>query len=493
MSFGAGLAGFANGLNSGLSTGQRLSQMVEEDKLAKVRAQGIAEAQAMQQAATPKVQDLGDQQNLTSNPQMSRDPNADTSVNTSLQQFQNNAQAQADGGPGSSPVAAPSVQDTNQLSDQPLASAAPGAKIADPQASPAFANGLPDVPRKRFNVDGQGFDTQDQADAAAKSKAPPLSDFYAKALVPRMKDALLAQGKVEEAERWEKFATDEKGRKYGETWLNAVKLANQQDYDGAASELMKLHPHFADGYDLVSAEAAKGPDGSSGFNMRVRGPDGTVKDMFQNSRTLVEMGAPQLSPINAFQMMEKRQTAVDTLAAKEAIDERNDKRTRDRMMDVTTQRGKDAQAKQDAEDKAREARAKAAQEARLAQAREGWTAAAKRDADRIASLGAYRKAVSPEERQAIVVSGLTKDPMFNMLSAEDKKQRVADTMALIPQPQPQQRGQTVQNPVSANPQQQGIPQAAGPAAPSVPSVAPPGKRAVQVYDPATNGVKTIYR
>lgn len=476
MSFGASMAGFASGLNGGLATGQRLNQLVEEDKIARVRAQGIAEAQAMQAAAAPKVQDNGDMQNLTSNPQMSRDPNAAPEpVNTSLQQFQNNAQAQGDGGPVGVPVAPPQVQDTNKLSSVPLASAAPSAQAEAPAPSP-FANGLPQVARKRFNVDGQEFDSKDEADAYAKGKTPPVSDFYAKTLVPKMKERLLAMGKIEEADRWEQYASSEKSRKYGETWLNAVKKAHMEDWDGAASELIKLHPEFADGYDLISAEKAKGDDGTTGFNMRVRAPDGTVKEMYQNSRTLVELGAPQLSPIEAFKKMDAKQTAADTLQAKEVIDQRNDARTADRQLANEKARDAAAEKRQQTKIDADKKRDEVNNTARMERAREGWSAAAKRDAAKIASEGQFRKAVSPEERQAIVVSGLAKDPMFGMLSPEEKKQRVADTMALIPSPKQA-------NPV-ADPKAQGLPTT---------SAVPAGKKAVPVFNPATGKVETVYR
>ena len=124
--FGVGLAGFVNGLSGGISLGRQLRQIMQDEQIAKVREQGIAEAKELQDKATPQIQDLGDQQNLTSNPQASMDPNAATPVNTDINKI--GLQPQADQSPDAvqtSPVAAPDVQDTSQLSDRPLASAAP--------------------------------------------------------------------------------------------------------------------------------------------------------------------------------------------------------------------------------------------------------------------------------------------------------------------------------------------------------------------------------
>jgi hypothetical protein len=480
MSYGAGLAGFVSGIAGGMQLGQMYKKADEEYQLAKVREQGIAEARAMQAAAAPKMQDLGDEQNLTANPQASRDPHAQPEpVNTSLAQFQNNVQAQQDGGPQTQPVAPPQMQDANRLSDQPLASAAPNAQVRDPEAAPAFANGLPQTPRKRFNVDGQGFDTADEAAAYVKKSTPDLSTFYDKTLVPRMRDKLLEMGRPDQAEAWEKYSETAQTKANAKTWLKALQLERLGDHMGSAEELFKLHPHYKDGYKVVSADAAKSPDGKQGYMMVIEGPDGEQQKIFQDAETITRLGLPALSPIEAFKKEQATLLQHDVMQAKEAIDLRNDTRTADRQMANTKQRDADAAEREKARLKAASEENDKKIKARLDQSREGWAAAATRDADKIASQGQYRKAVSPEERQAIVVSGLSKDPMFNMLSPEEKKQRVLDTMALIPQPK--KAAQTVPNP-GLDPRQQGIP-----------SAAPAGKKAVTVWDPTTNGVKTVYR
>jgi hypothetical protein len=481
--FGAGLAGLMAGIGNGITIGSKIRNGIDDYKIAKVREQGIAEAKAMQEAAAPKIKDLGDEQNLTSNPQASRDPNADMSVNTDIRRI--GLQTQSDASPDAmrtSPVSAPDVQDTSKLSNRPLASAAPGASLPDQDAAPAFANGLPAAPRKRFNVDGQGFDTQEEAAAYVKKQTPALHTFFKEALIPKMTEALIAQGKPEAAAAWQKYADEEQTRTNMATWGKAVRLAQFGDYTSSAQELMKLHPHFDDGYELVSAEPTKGADGSDGFTMTVKGPDGQTQKIYQDAKTITEVGLAQLSPIEMFNKRFQRQTQADTMAAKEAIDERNDGRT----LNGIKQRGKDAMAKQDAADKARkdrqdaEDKAKmerqdAANKARMDRAREGWAAAAQRDANRIAAQGQYKKSVSPQEREAIVITHLASDPMFNMLDADQKKQRVADTIALLPKPAAPQT--SVPNPM----QQQGTP------------AAPAGKRGVPVFNPATGKVDTVYR
>jgi hypothetical protein len=476
---GMSWGGFGAGLVQGLAVANRIGQEVDDARIARVRAQGMAEAKALQEKAAPKINDLGDQQNLTSNPQSSRDPSVDTPVNTDIRKI--GLQNQGDASPDAmrtSPVSAPDVQDTSTLSSRPLASAAPGASLPDPEAAPAFAGGLPQAPRKRFNVDGQGFDTQEEAAAYVKKQTPALHTFFKEALIPKMTEALIAQGKPEAAAAWQKYADEDQTRTNMATWGKAIRLAQFGDFTSSAQELMKLHPHFDDGYELVSAEPTKGADGSDGFTMTVKGEDGKEQKIYQDAKTITEVGLAQLSPIEMFNKRFQRQSQADMLAAREAMDERNDGRT----LAGIKQRGQDAMAKQgaadkarkdrqDAEDQAKLDRQDASNKAKMDRAREGWAAAAKRDAERIASQGQFKKPVSPQEREAMVVTHLASDPMFNMLTAEQKRQRVDDTLALLPKPAAAQ-------PTKPDSTQQG---------------APAGKRAVPVFNSATGKVDTVYR
>lgn len=490
-SFGAGLAGFANGFAGGMSIGRQLKQAVEEDKLAKVREQGIAEARAAQAAAAPKVQDNGDMQNLTDRPQMSRDPAADTSVNTDLGQVgaAQRQQPATDGGMQTYPVQPPQYQNADQLSDVPMSSMAPGAQPAPTEAP--FAKGLPQAPVKRFNVDGKGFDTQEDAAAYVKKSTPPLSSFFKDALIPKMTEALIAQGKPDQAAAWQKYADESDTQEHMKTWSKAIKLAQFGDFTSSAQELMKLHPHFDDGLELVKAEPTKGANGEDGFTMTVRDEDGKEQQVYHDAKTITEVGLSQLAPIEMFNKRFTRQNQAETLQAKEVIDARNDERTAKRIMDATKLReaGQNTRTDKKIEASADRQETKIDADKDRDKTRAGYKeeqiklAASERsklDAQRIAAQGQYRKAVSPEERQAIVVTSLSKDPMFSMMSADEKKQRVAETMALIPQSKPASTARTTPNPM-----EMGLPSSG--------ASAPKGKKAVNVYDPETKSVKTVYR
>lgn len=326
MAFGSSLAGFASGLNNGLQLGGRLNDLIQEDKLQRVREQGIAEAKAMQAKAMPQITDNGDMQNLTANPQHSMDPRAAQQPQPGAAALGLLQQNQAAG----IPQAAPAQQPMNDLSSVPQASQAPTQQPFE-SASP-MAGGVRLAAPKRFDVGGKQFDDKKAADAYAKSQAPAIEEFYSTTLVPRMTEALTTQGRLKEAEAWQKYAEDDKSKRNMATWGQAFQFAQIGDYNQAAQRLMKLHPDFDDGYELVSSKPTKGPDGSDGFTMKLRDEDGNEQEVFHDARTITEVGLQQLSPIEMFSQRFKRQTQADTLSAREAIDARNDRRTAERTI-----------------------------------------------------------------------------------------------------------------------------------------------------------------
>lgn len=424
-SFGAGLAGFANGLNNGLALGSRLSDLVQEDKLQKVREQGLAEALAMQAAAAPKVTDNGDMQNLTARPQQSVDPSAAQQPKPGSVALGLLQQNQAAG----LPVSAPEQQPVADLSATPQASQAP-VQQAFESASP-MAGGIQLAAPKRFDVGGKQFDDKKAADAYAKSQAPAIEEFYATTLVPRMTEALTGQGKIKEAAEWQKYAEDSKTKTAMRTWGEAFQFAQLGDYNQAAQRLMKLHPDFDDGYELVSSKPTKGPDGADGFTMKLRDEDGNEQEVFHDARTITEVGLSQLSPIEMFNKRFQRQTQADTLAAREAIDARNDRRTAERQSQGIGQRNDGAADRQEqklAYDREKLNRTEEGKDKRLERAA---VLRAENDAKKIASAGGYRKDASPAEQRRIVWQTLSKDDLFKLSTPEEQEERINSALQFI--------------------------------------------------------------
>lgn len=425
MSWGAGLAGFANGLVGGMALGNNIKRVQDEYKLQKVREQGIAEAQAMQASAAPQVVDNGDMQNLTSRPQQSVDTNAAQQPQPGSVALGLLQQNQAAG----LPMTAPTEHPIADLSGTPQASRAPAQQPFE-SASP-MASGIQLAQPKRFDVGGKQFDDKKAADAYAKSQAPAIEEFYATTLVPRMTEALISQGHPDQAAAWQKYADDDKTRRNMKTWGEAFQFAQLGDFNQSAQRLMKLHPDFDDGYELVSAKPTKGPDGSDGFTMKLRDEDGNEQEVFHDARTITEVGLSQLSPIEMFNKRFQRQTQVDTLAAREAIDARNDRRTADRQAQGIGQRNDAAADRQEKKIEADRDRDAARNDARTEQIRLQAQLRAENDAKKVKDTGGYRKDASPSEQRRIVWQTLSKDPLFTTASQEEQEERINSALQFI--------------------------------------------------------------
>ncbi len=485
-------AGFGAGFSNGLDTGDKMVSSIHDMQIRHVREAGMAEAKALQQQAAPKVTDNGDAENLTARPQASSDPGA-APVETRLPE--NRPDPAAPDAIVTAPVSASDVQDSTQLSNRPLSSApmagamVPAAEAqpaATASADPAAAKGFSLAQPKRFNVDGKEFDTAEQAAAHVKKSTPPLADFYKTTLIPKMAEAYIAQGKPEMAAAWQKYADDSDTQQHMKTYSKAVKLAQFGDYSGSAQELMKLHPHYQDGYDLVGAEATKGPDGSDGFTMTIKGPDGKEQQMFQNARTLTQLGLSQMSPDKMFEKQYDSQQKADI--AKIGANIQTKKITA--LTERETLRQDGANTRSDARIESADSRAEEARTARAAA--DDKKIAAKKDqidqtfqlrAKEIANGTAYRKAVSPEERQAIVVAGMAKDPLFQMKTPAEQKAAVEQVMSLIPQAKAKPAA-----PVAPAGPTGAVPNPFAPAAPAAPQQA-----GVPVFDPATGAIKFVSR
>lgn len=415
MGFGAGMAGFMNGLANGMSLARQYNEADKEYQIRKVREQGIAEAKAMQAAATPKVTDNGDMQNLTSRPQASADPalkapqQGDT-IEQALGQQQPNAPTE---------FARSIPPEQAPLSSTPMAS-------QDPKAAP-MAQGFTPAPVKRFTVGGKEVDTQAQASKIVQDETPDIETFYAKTLVPRMKEAYMAQGKPEQAEAWQKYADDTKTKGHMRDWATAFQYAQVGKYTEAAKSLMKLHPDFDDGLELVSSEATTGPDGQEGFTMVLRGEDGKEQKVYHDAKTITEMGLAQLSPVEMFNKRFALQQQADLLKARAVIDETNDLRTSKRQADGIA--GRAANKKSEMETKAEQdkKRDEAKEAAKMERLKESHRLRLTEIAERNVAKSGAKKSDSPEAVRKAAIGMASRDPMWATMDEGERKE-AADFM-----------------------------------------------------------------
>lgn len=461
--WGAGLNGLLAGINNGMVLGTQIRRGIDDYKIAQVREQGIAEAKALQAKATPQVQDNGDMQNLTANPQMSRDPNAQQDTMGALGVIPSLAQQQQQATPQPTEFARSIPPEEVPLSSMPQSSVNPGYQ---PEA-PAFSQGVPNLSRKRFSAGDKQFDTKDEADAYAKSQAPDLETFYAKTLVPRMKEQLIGMGRTEEAAKWEKYAEESTTKQHMKTWAKAFQYAQKGDYENSATQLMKLYPDYDDGFELVSSKKDIGPNGEEGFTMKVRDADGSESEVFHDAKTITEVGLSQLSPIEMFQQRIKRQTAAETLAAREAIDRRNDERTFKSRAELegTKEIGRNTRQETKIEaDEKREDRRDQRQERKedRTDQRQDKALAARVEADARKLKAAITKADSPDKVRAKALNIASRDPMFATMSQEEKEDYTNGMVNYIQSGSsdgeaPAKSGATASNPFDGGAKPKGVP------------------------------------
>lgn len=501
FNYGGGLAG---GFAQGLQIGQSINDMMKEDAVAKVRAQGIAEAKAMQAAQTPQVADQGDASNLSSVPQASPDPAA-TPVNTNLV-----------ASPAMAGVVAPTAPDADPnapLSSAPQASSDPNAAAAPDVATPVSAQGMLMAGRKRYMVVDQGFDDLASAQKHAASQAPDLYDIMRKTVVPKMQDMYMQQGDLDKAAALDKWAQDADGRDYMKKYSQAVMASQAGDWDKAVDIMHDLHKGFNDGFTISDKSDVKDANGNL-IGKKVtytNDATGETKSEVMDPKALVMMGLPGLSPDKAFEKTYASQTAADAAAAREAADNRNDARTAQRQAansaavsarDMTLQ---DKKFVQDKELKALESTNRIAEEAAKKQIDIGavgptYTAKLRAQVDAMRNEGkmseddiqgaiqtlvgadSTKKTTDPVERRMMLTTeALKADPRFGK-KTEDEKNQYIDALMRV-------GGGKLPN-VKIPRRTDGTPLAPAAAA-GVPQAAPVKTSGTPVWDPATN--KMVYR
>jgi hypothetical protein len=357
FSWGGFGAGLARGFEIGERMGDSIDRTIKQKKLNDIRTQGIAEANAMREkainesvrengieAATPATQATTEApapvtapaQPAPSQPQLAEDP---MTADQPAPKRPAPIDAALPGSPQPGPAPAP---------DTP----APTATASLPAAVNPAAQGM-SAAKKRYSAFGREFDDRDQALEHARKNAPTMMDFMGKTMVPKMQEALIAQGDIEKAEAWGKWAKERKNQRTMETWANAYTAAQRGDLEGAADGVFQLYKSYDDGVTPISKEVVKDKAGNvTGFNVKLRDDaTGEERSQFVGQEQLLSMGMSALSPPALFEQAWKRANEAAKLGAqariqaqsdarKAAADRENDERTRTREKEADERRHK---------------------------------------------------------------------------------------------------------------------------------------------------------
>lgn len=453
--FGIGIGAFADGFIRGISLGEKLKNIQNENEAEKLRKQALEEArkarEAEIEAETARQLELGPPPGSPAAPPapgelaQQAQPQPENVPVAQPQAVQ--ARVPVERGLGEPPQpAAPARPPVAGLPEVAAPKAARSTEAAAPQSLPAA--GLPQIPgaptaRKAV--------TPEEARKLAEKKVPSVMEFFQKKSVPKIAELYLAQGNVEKAEAWTKWAEQADSKRLMATWAKAWRATQTGDMEGAADHLFELYKRYDDGVTPLSKEVVKDKDGNiTGFNVKLRDDDtGEERSAFIDRDQLLDMGLAALSPAQQFETVWKRKEARDKAAAEAAAEVGKIKLQTQKELLV-----EDAKARVQAElDRTQHSynlerdEKKATLDANLEAGRFERELAAKTDALRKAGyseefvkgmlpdiIGAnqYKRATSPEEARRLAFSDRMKnDPSFARMPPAKQREIIEKDMSLI--------------------------------------------------------------
>lgn len=445
----AGFGGFTQGLAGGLGLGLQIHKMAKDDERQKIYAEGIAEAKAMREKDIAKsVVDNGDG---TQTGQQAPDT-ADVQTHAVQMPPATTAPASAAAPAPVAPTApvgpAGGISAGPAAPQQPMPGPAAPTELPPIEVKPAA---VPDQPVaaqgiKRFRVGDQGFDTREQALAAAGKKAPSVTDYFLKTGVPKMQEWYIANGDIENAERLGQYIESKRGQAAVKQFGKAMqKLMFTNDVNGGVKALGDYYnDHIDDGVDFTKGEV--GPDGKINITVKNKA-NGTESQMSLSKSELVRMGMAH-DPAQLFKMGLAQVEAQEKTAA-EIAKERRQEAAEIRKEGRADQREIAKEGRAEVRDIAKEGRAsdtrmkEKAAEVKLDASKPGETGRKIRDLrefgwsdERIGQFldkdGEFKKTTNPTERRALVVSDLTKNnPRFANAKPEEQEKLVNQQMKLI--------------------------------------------------------------
>lgn len=214
--FGIGIGAFSQGLLNGMQAGSMINDMRDKKEIRKASKEGMADAEKMRQA----------------------------DIEGSIKQ---------EGGtlPKGTGVLAPAA--TGGIAPAPAAKGLDGGlnQYVDGITKDAIAGTKPepDPGKATFKVGDKSFDDRTAARKYAEDEADPTLTYMRKTVFPKMRDAYMAQGNIEAADKLQTFADDKKQQEILQHWSNGNTALGLGDYDRAAKYLAK-------GYNAMGGDYA---------------------------------------------------------------------------------------------------------------------------------------------------------------------------------------------------------------------------------------------
>lgn len=461
MNFGA----FAGGLSDGIERGQRLGktmrELYKEGALQKLREQGMAEAEAQRsQSAADLIKETGVTGQPTSGPVSTETPNVEampvpppTSVAAQglppLAPRPAAVGANAEGSQGEAEAAA-AMQAPPSVSTQTPAPVGPGAAAQEPAAAAPAAvvqttpqgvagAGLAPVVKKpsgKFSVNGQSYDTREQAMAAAEKAAPSATDLFMKNAVPKISEFYLKNGDPEKAAAWDKYADSQNGKRAMKDWAAAY---TAPDLDTAVNKFGKYYTdHINDGVDYTGHKILTKDDGTQVAVVTLKDKaTGKSQEMELTREKMLALGGAN-NPQKLFEQEVAKQTAAEKLKLEASL------KARERSEKVQDDRKNEAY-KQDRMDQRERIKASAGMEEAKGKAQVGIDTKidaligagygedeVKKMMPAIVGAADHKRTTDPTERRALIASDLLKNaPSFGRKEKAEQNRRIDDMMGII--------------------------------------------------------------
>lgn len=429
MNFGAFGGGFSQGFNNGVQMGKTLRDVIKEGKLQELREQGMAEAEAQR---AKSVQDMVKENGTTgaapasgpvdtSTPKVETPPTDAAAVSAASPTANPDAAGAKTAASSSAPVSPAAVSAASPTASPDAAAAntaasatapsvstqAPAAVQATPQgvaatgvaptakpAAPAEAPATPvQKPNGKFSVNGQSYDTREQALAAAEKSAPSATDMFLKNTVPKMAAQYVINGEPEKAKAWTDYADSVNGKRAIKDWAAAF---TAPDFDTAAAKFGKYYTdHINDGVDYTGHKMLTKEDGTQVAVVTLKDKaTGKAIEMEMTREKMLALGGAN-NPQKLFEQEQAKQTAAEKMKYEAKL--------------------KAQQRKEDYSDKSR-------------------LESEKQDRidEREAGKSSNKKTTDPTERRALIRSDEMKNnPKFARMSPEEQNKAIDAAMETV--------------------------------------------------------------
>ena len=319
----------------------------------------------------------------------------------------------------------------NPIQAAPTAQAAP----TTPQSIAAAGTSVTPKSSSPFTVMGQGYDTEEQARAAAKKQVASANEIFIQKSTDFMQRRYIAEGSPEKSKAYLDYSESVAGKR---KLTDAAKIFTAPDFDTAIQNAGSfINKHLDGDTKFVGHEMITKADGSQVAMVKVR-TNGKDSQIEMTRSSLMDMVSAATDPKKFFEQAQAKEAAAQKFKFEQKV--KNDERRQTNADNITRD---DRKADRDdqrrtAQDKALDGRvglaARAKNDENVLSLRDAGFADAEiqRMMPSLLGVGDHKKTTDPTERRALVTGDLMKnDPTFSRASPAEQTKKVDALIGVI--------------------------------------------------------------